>query len=381
MNATAPMFPARATASRPWTVVQLMPALHAGGAERSTLEVARALVAAGHRSVVVSAGGRLVRQLQDEGSEHVTLDIGRKSLSTLARIGPLRRVLREVAPDVVHARSRVPAWLARMALRGVRPSPHFVTTVHGMNSPGPYSAVMLRGERIIAVSQSVRDYVLAHYPEVDATRIRVVPRGIDTRVFTYGYRPDEAWTARFLAEFPALAGAPLLTLPGRGTRLKGHHDAIELLAALVARGVDARLLLMGVIEPGREAYVEELRALAAARGVDDKVAMTPTRDDVRDVFAISALVLQLSNKPETFGRTVVEALALCRPVLGYAHGGVGELLAELYPAGRVPPGDLERLTERAAELLRLAPSIAPLSRYRLEDMQRDTLAVYAELVD
>lgn len=362
------------------TVVQLVPALHAGGAERSTLEVARALVAAGHRSVVISAGGRMTERLEAEGSRHIVLDIGRKSLASLGMVRPLRQCLRDMAPDIVHARSRVPAWLGYWALRGLRPAPHFVTTVHGMNSPGFYSGVMLRGERVIAVSQSVRDYVLAHYPRVDATRIRVVPRGIDTGEFAYGYRPDDGWKQAFFAQFPQLAGAPLLTLPGRGTRLKGHHDAIELLAALGSREVDARLLLMGVIEPGREAYVEELRELVTRHGLQDRVVMTSTRDDVRDVFAISALVLQLSNKPETFGRTVVEALALCRPVLGYAHGGVGELLAELYPAGRVPPGDLEKLTERAAELLRLAPSIAPLSRYRLRDMQRDTLAVYEELI-
>src|SRR5699024_4980164 len=131
---------------------------------------------------------------------------------------------------------------------------------------------------------------------VDATHIRVVPRGIDTAAFPYGYRPEESWTEHFHAEFPQLAGAPLLTLPGRGTRLKGHHDAVELLASLDARGVDARLLLMGVIEPGREAYADELRTLVTDRGLRDKVVMTPTRDDVRDVFASSALVLQLSNK-------------------------------------------------------------------------------------
>jgi glycosyltransferase involved in cell wall biosynthesis len=365
--------------SRALTVVQLLPAMHSGGAERSALEVGRALVAAGHRSVVVSAGGRLVAQLEAEGSRHVTLDIGRKSLRTALAARPLRRLLRELRPDIVHARSRLPAWLGRWAMRGLAPRPHFVTTVHGLNTPGAYSAVMLSGERVIVVSQSVRDFVLKHYPHIDVARLQVIPRGVDTDVFRYGYRPEDDWMARFLAEHPQLAGAPLLTLPGRGTRLKGHHDAIELVASLRARGIDTRLLLLGVIEPGREAYVEELRALIGARGLADAVALTPPRDDVRDVLAISALVLQLSNKPESFGRTVIEALALCRPVLGYAHGGVGELLAELYPAGRVPTGDRERLVERAAELLRLAPSIAPLTRYRLIDMQRAVLGLYSEV--
>lgn len=366
--------------SRRWTVVQLVPSLHGGGAERSTLEVGRALVAAGHRSLVISAGGPMVAQLEAEGSEHITLDIGRKSLRSLGRIRPLRKHLRAIAPDIVHVRSRVPAWLARWATRRMRPAPHLVSTVHGMNSPGRYSAIMLRGERVIVVSQSVHDYVLAHYPDVDPARLRIVPRGVDTSQFVYGYRPGEAWRETFFGELPQLAGGPLLTLPGRGTRLKGHASAIELLAALRARGVDARLLLLGVVEAGRESYVAELREQVRAHGLDDHVAMTPMRDDVAEVYAVSSLVLQLSSKPETFGRTVIEALALCRPVLGFGHGGVGELLAELYPAGWVPVGDMQKLTERAAELLRLAPSVSPLSRYRLADMQRDVLAVYGELM-
>ena len=380
MKATSPELMSSIVApAKLLTVVQLIPALHAGGAERSTLEIARALVQAGHRSVVISAGGRLVDQLQAEGSEHVQLDLGRKSLGTLGRLGALRRVLRELQPDIVHARSRLPGWLGWWALKGMTPRPHFVTTVHGLNSPGRYSAILLRGERVIAVSQTMRDYALSHYPWLEPARVRVIPRGIDPAAFPYGHRPDEAWQRAFLAEYPALAGAPLLTLPARGTRLKGHHDAIELLADLKRRGIEARLLLLGVIEPGREAYLAELRELIRLRGVTSQVVLTPARSDIRDIYAISTLILQLSNKPESFGRTVVEALSLCRPVLGYAHGGVGELLAELYPAGRVPPGDRERLVERAAELLRVAPPISPLPNYRLVDMQLATLALYEEV--
>jgi glycosyltransferase involved in cell wall biosynthesis len=362
------------------TIVQLLPALNAGGVERTVLEIGRALVAAGHRSIVISGGGRLQEKLTGQGSEHVTLDIGRKSLATLRHIGTLRRLFAEIKPDIVHARSRLPAWLARFALRGLRaPRPHFVTTVHGLNSPSVYSSILTRGERVICVSNSVRDYVLRHYPRTDPTRLTVIPRGVDPQEFPFGYQPDEAWRRGFFMDFPQLEGAVLLTLPGRGTRLKGHQDAIVLLAELVARGFDAHLLLLGAREPGREAYVAELEALVAQRGVAGRVAISVPRNDVREIYAISTLVLQLSNQPEAFGRTVIEALALCRPVVGYAHGGVGELLAELYPEGRVPPGDATRLVERAAELLRVAPAIAPLTRYRLADMQAATLAVYAEL--
>lgn len=373
---------ATVSAHRTMTVVQLIPALNSGGAERSTLEIGRALVQAGHRSVVVSAGGRMVEQLEAEGSRHIALPIGRKSLGTFFTVGKLRKVLREVQPDIVHARSRLPAWIGWWAMRGVKPRPHFVTTVHGLNTPGRYSAILMRGERVIVVSQTLRDYVLRHYPDdVDTARIEVIPRGIDTDAFPYGYRPDDAWQRAFFEQYPQLAGAPLLTLPGRGTRLKGHADAIELIADLARRDIDARLLLLGADEPGREAYIAELRALARQRGIEDKVVISPQRGDVRDVYAMSALVLQLSKRPESFGRTVVEALALCRPVMGYAHGGVGELLAELYPAGRVPLGDREKLVERAAELLRFAPPIPPPRSYRLADMQSATLALYAGVVE
>jgi len=368
-----------AAPTRLLTVVQLIPRLHAGGAERSTLEIARALVQAGHRSVVISVGGRMVEQLQAEGSEHITLDLARKSLRTLSRLGTLRSVLRQIQPDIVHARSRLPAWLGWWAIKNLTPRPHFVTTVHGLNSPGRYSAILLRGEKVIAVSQTLRDYVLSHYRWLDSSKVRVIPRGIDPAEFPYGHRPDDAWTKAFFSEYPALAGAPLLTLPARGTRLKGHHDAIELIADLKHRGIEARLLLLGVVEPGREDYLAELHKLIRLRGVTSQVVLTPSRSDVRDIYATSALVLQLSNKPESFGRTVIEALSLCRPVLGYAHGGVGELLAELYPSGRVPPGDRERLVERAAELLRVAPPISPLQSYRLVDMQQATLALYEEV--
>lgn len=361
------------------TVIQLVPALQSGGAERSALEVGRALVAAGHRSIVVSSGGRMVAPLLAQGSEHVDMPVQRKSLGSLRQVAPLRQLFADTGADIVHARSRVPAWLTWLALRRMRAPPHFVTTVHGLNRPGRYSAIMTRGERVVCVSNAVRDYVLQHYRQVDPQKLVVVPRGIDPAEFPFGHQPDDAWLKRFRAEYPQLDGAPLLTLPGRGTRLKGHADAIGLLADLRERGIEARLLLLGAREAGREAYLRELVKLARRRRVADWVVITPQRDDVRNIYAISALVLQLSNKPESFGRTVVEALSLCRPVLGYAHGGVGELLAELYPAGRVPSGDRARLVERCAELLRLAPAIEPPLSYGLAVMQQATLDIYDEL--
>ncbi|HVI58095.1 MAG TPA: glycosyltransferase [Luteimonas sp.] len=377
--------------ARVLTVVQLLPALESGGVERSTLEIAEALVRAGHRAIVVSAGGRLLPRLLECGGEHVALDIGRKSPATLLRVRPLRALFERERVDIVHARSRLPAWIGWRALQGLSPAarPRFMTTAHGLNSPSRYSAVMARGERVVCVSDTVREYVLQHYPRTDPARLRVVPRGIDPAAFPTAPWPDAAARARVAAQHPRLGGdGPLLLLPGRGTRLKGHADALDLLARLRAEGRDARLWMPGAREATRTAYVAELEAKAVALGIADALAITPPTAAIAEAYAASDLVLQLSRKPESFGRTVIEALSVARPVLGWAHGGVGELLRELQPGGAVAPFDAAALhagarallDDAAAQHARLRATMpALLSRYSLQAMQQATLAVYDEL--
>lgn len=374
---------------RALTVMQLLPALESGGVERSTLEVADALVQAGHRAIVVSTGGRLLPGLLASGATHIDLDIGRKSLRTLRHVATLREAMARERVDVLHARSRLPAWLGWRSLRGIDEThrPRFVTTVHGLNSPSRYSAVMARGERVICVSQTVRDYVLRHYPATDPTLLRVIPRGIDPAAFPRAPLPDAAARSRAASLHPQLGGTgPLLLLPGRGTRLKGHDDALRLLAALREDGMDARLWMPGARDPARADYVAELQARAQSLGIAEALAITPPTFAIADAYAAADLVLQLSRKPESFGRTVIEALAVGRPVLGWSHGGVGELLRELQPDGAVAAFDAPALQRRAVGLLSRDPALAatmpPMpDTYTLSAMQRATLDVYADVVD
>ena len=228
----------------------------------------------------------------------------------------------------------------------------------------------------------MRDYLLAHYPATDPHRLRVIPRGVDLAQFPHVAPTDRRPRLAVEALHPALAGdGPLLLLPGRGTRLKGHAHALSLLAALRGQGMPSRLWMPGAREPGREAYVRELEQQAMALGIADAVAITEPTARIAQAYAASDLVLQLSDKPEAFGRTVLEALAVGRPVLGWDHGGVGELLAELQPSGAVSPGDAAALAARALELLRQPPSLPWRIPYTLRAMQRATLDTYGDLVD
>jgi glycosyltransferase involved in cell wall biosynthesis len=355
------------------TVMQLLPALSSGGVERSTLEIAEALVAAGHRSIVVSAGGRLVDALRAAGSEHVQLDIGRKSLATLRHVFSLRRLFSTLQPDIVHARSRLPAWLAWFALRGKRgASPHFLTSVHGLNSPGAYSSILTRGERVICVSQTVRAHVLRHWPKTDPEKLTVIEPGIDAHVFSRAATDIDATLI-------GLPGEKLLLMPGRGTRLKGHATAIELLADLRRSGVSARLWLLGALEAGREAYVAELEALARKFEVSAFVEISAARADVAAAYRGCDLVLQLSAKPEAFGRTVIEALSVGKPVVGWAHGGVGELLGRYFPEGGVQLGDRAALLATTLRVLTESHAPARLQIQTLADSQAQTLEVYESI--
>jgi len=363
------------------TVLQLLPALESGGVERGTLEIAHALVEHGHRALVMSAGGRLVAPLVASGAEHFAWPVGAKSFKTLLLVRRLRRFLAEQKVDILHARSRVPAWIAYLAWRGMNPAtrPRFVTTVHGMYGVNRYSRIMTRGEAVIAVSDTVRDYIVQNYPGTQPERIRVIHRGVEGRVYPHGWKPDPAWQNTFLAQFPNATGKLILTLPGRITRLKGHEDFIELVARLKRRGLGVHGLIAGGASASKQRYLQKLRYRVRSMGLEADISFTGQRDDLKNILAISSLVLSLSSQPESFGRTTLEALRLGVPTAGYDHGGVGEILRAIYPAGLSPLNRLDESCQRIATLLRLPQPVPAEDFYPLRDMLTRTLALYEQL--
>ena len=367
--------------TRPLTVVQVLPELDSGGVERGTLEVAEALVGTGHRSLVISGGGRMVAALEAAGSEHLTWTIGRKSPFTWRFVPRLRRLLAEREVDILHARSRVPAWVAFLAWRRMPPGerPRFVTTAHGVYSVNRFSEIMTRGECVIAVSQSIREYLQQSFPRADIARVRVIHRGVDARLFPAGFRPAPQWTADWYAQFPELKDKYVLTLPGRLTRLKGHEAFLRLLARLAESDDGVHGLIVGDADSSGEPYAKSLRREVAKRELP--ISFAGHRDDMRDIYANSDLVLSLSSHPESFGRTVLEALSVGGPVLGYDHGGVGEVLASAFPEGRVAAADEEALLAKVRDFRShpLRPA-TPMSFTR-EAMLTKTLALYSELAN
>ena len=213
---------------------------------------------------------------------------------------------------------------------------------------------------------------------MDMARVRVIHRGVDARLFPRGYRPSRAWLSAWREQYPQLQNRYLLTLPGRITRLKGHAAFLRLLARLAAMDADVHGLIVGDADAGGRAYARDLQRQACDAGLP--VSFTGHRDDMRDIYASSNLVLSLSSHPESFGRTVAEALSMGIPVLGYDHGGVGEVLRSAYPEGRVPPGDEEALLARVLAFMGQAPAPGP-QPFTLEAMLAKTLALYEELAD
>lgn len=363
------------------TVLQLLPALESGGVERGTLEVARALVGHGHRALVISAGGRQVPALLESGAEHFTWPIGKKSLNTLLLVGKLRRFLTEQNVDIVHARSRVPAWIAYLAWRGMNPAtrPRFVTTVHGPYSVNAYSAVMTKGERVIAISKMIINYLIRNYPKLSQQNVRLIYRGVDPEQFPSGYTPSPDWMKQWHQEHLGLTGKKILLLPARLTRWKGQTDFIDMLAQIMNSRPDVHGLIVGETHPRKQAFMAELEARSKELGVSQHLSFISHRADLREIMAISDIVYSLSREPEAFGRVSLEALSLGKPLIAYDHGGVKEQLAAVLPAGAIPVGDIQQAARKTLRWLDSPPHVPEHNPFTLEQMLTSTLEVYAEL--
>ena len=333
-------------------VLQVVPSLAGGGVERGTVDIAAAVVKAGGKATVVSSGGPLVRELERAGARHVIMPVDSKNAVTMWRnVAPLAGLIKETRVDIVHARSRAPAWSARAAARRARVP--FVTTFHGTYNFGNwfkkrYNAIMTKGDRIIAISQFIADHMMTHY-RVPRGRIDIIHRGVDLDVFS----PHAVPAPRILAlaqRWRLPDGVPVVMLPGRLTRWKGQTIFLNALARL------QNLEFMGVIvggEQDRADYRAELEQMIGALGLNSRVRLVGDTKDMAAAFMLADVVVSASTDPEAFGRIVVEAQAMGRPVIAPNHGAASETVVQGVTGWLVPPGDAEALASSIRAALAL----------------------------
>lgn len=360
-------------------IVQLIPSLNEGGTERGVVDLNREFVRRGLRNTVISAGGKLVPQIVAQGGTHIACDVKSKNPLTVPfRVWTLRRILRELKPDILHVRSRVPAWLVYFANRPL--GIPVVSTVHGFNTVGGYSKIMVRATRVIGASVAMRSYLNQHYGVSDEI-FRLIPRGMDAE----GFNPekvDRGWMEAFKVQH-GLEGKFVLAIVGRISSLKGIDWAIKALAAVSSQLPPWKLLIVGSPQAGQENYAEELKALVKALQLEEHVIFTGSQSKMPEVYACSQVVISATTrKPETFGRTLVEALAMNCPVIATAHGGALDIVKPGVSGWLVPVENAEALGAAIVEASRVKMTGLreyALDNFSLSQMVEKTIAVYREV--
>lgn len=380
------------------TVLQVIPHLSAGGAERTTIEVAEALKAAGAKAIVASVGGRLEGELTRAGAELIRIDnlATKNPLGIYGNATVLSKIIAKNRVDLVHARSRAPAWSALWAARRMKKP--FVTTYHGVynarsSAKRLYNSVMARGDAVIANSDFTAAHVRQQHPEA-AGRVVTIHRGVDIKRFTPDAVPlprraalAKAWR---LSPDAAERNETLILLPARMTGWKGHREAIAAAGLLKSqKSMPWRMIFAGDPQ-GRENYMNELTQLIAQHGVDDRIAMVGHCDDMPAAFALADIVIAPSNEPEAFGRVAAEAGAMGVPVIGSTIGAQGEIIVDGQTGFVVPPMDPPALAGAIGNLLDRGPEgrrqMGEAAQARVREkfttaaLQQATLAVYERLM-
>jgi len=341
--------------------------------------------------LVASSGGRAEAELEALGAMHFQLPLAAKNpLVIRANVKRLQRLIRRHRIALVHARSRAPAWSAYYAAR--RAGVPFVTTFHGVYEGSDkwfkrrYNAIMARGERVIAISDYVAEHVRTSYG-VGPDRLRVIPRGVDLAAFDpAAVDPDRI--ERLARRWRLEPGTPVVMLPGRVSRIKGHAVLLRAIERLQRRRFVC--LFVGEVEP-RSGYVSEVEGLIGATGLAGTVRMVGSCDDMPAALALADIVVAPSTGPEAFGRVSVEAQAMGKPVIVSDVGGLSETIMPAATGWLVPPDDVDELAgalelalampDDARERLARRARVFITRHFAMDEMGRRTLAVYRELID
>ena len=355
-----------------------MPELNEGGVERGVVEMNREMVLRGVQSYVISKGGRLVKQIEQEGGHHVAMDVCSKNpLSVPFRSLALRKEIRKIQPSIIHARSRVPAWLCKFANRG--PRIPFVTTVHGINRPNAYSKIMASGDRVICVGEPVRQHIDKHYSP-DSSKISIIPRGVDTKAFTPEIVSKDAIDQ--LKKKLGIEGKTVIGSVGRISHVKGYETVIEATSIVAKKRSDVVCVIFGGVHHKKSDYANRLQNLAKSV-LPNKVLFPGSFSDMPLAYSICDVLVNASPKMGNVARTIVEAIAMNVPVLSTKLEGLEGLVQDNVNGYIFESGNSQALASKMEQLLENPPANVrdTLSKeFTLDHMVESVLSVYQSLI-
>lgn len=371
-------------------IMQIIPELGPGGAEQGCIDIAAEIVKSGAQALIVSNGGQRVPELARRGAVHIDMPVHSKNpLVMWKNVGKIRALIQRYNVDIVHVRSRAPAWSAGRACK--KTNARFMTTCHApYNISGEakkfYNSSMAQGERVIAISQYVARYLHDNY-NLDERTIRLIPRGIPMERF----HPTAVTPERLVSlssQWRIPDGANIIMLPGRLTRWKGHHVLIDAMAIMNKPD------LFGVIigsDQGRTEYRQELEAYIESKGLGGQIRLVDHCNDMPAAYMLATVAVCPSTDPEGFGRIPVEAQAMGRPIVASDHGGAQETVIPGQTGWLVKPGSAEEMAKAIEEALSLDPTQRAMLATRAmnhvaqnftKDLMADrTMQVYAELLN
>lgn len=369
------------------TIVQMLPELITGGVERGTLETGAFFVKNGHRSIVISNGGQMVKELVKNGTEHITLPVGEKNPRALFCIPRLRQLFIKEKVDILHLRSRLPAWMGLLAAKSIPGEirPKIVTTFHGFYSINRYSAVMARGERVIAVSRLIKDHICQQYGVCDK-RVKVIHRGFDASCFD-----PQLVNKKHVSDLKKKWGidekkGPVLMLPGRFTELKGHRLFLSALEKI--KDLSWTAVLVGDVNEKPD-YAARLQKAAWEKGLGDRVVFAGHCNDMAAAFMLCDVTISASIHPESFGRVGVESQAMGVPVVATAHGGSLETIVPGKTGWLFSPADVDGFANALSEAvgdqkkrkkMGSSAKVWVTNNFTMDLMCKNTLRLYEELL-
>lgn len=364
-------------------IVQLLPELNEGGVERGTMELSREFVKLGHESIVISNGGKLVQTIEKDGGKHIKFDVCSKNPFTAPwRIYKLRKLLKELKPDIIHARSRVPAWLVYFANKALHMP--LVTTAHGLYSTNGYSKIMSSGDRVICVGEAVQEHIINGYNlnNLD-NHISVIQRGVDLDKFNR-HNLDKKFINSFIEQYK-LHDKYIVATVGRIVRQKDFDTFIESIAIAKKDIPNIVGLIVGGVREDKLGYLESLQDLSCRLGVNDNIKFVGSQPKIIEVYSISDIFVSatVSEKMGNISRAIIEALALDVPVICTTNDRLIDIIEDGKNGAIIETKNAAQLAQKIIEVKRQnyknVSNTIP-KEYTLEVMTKDTLNIYADLL-